>query len=71
MTKHEHVLSNYRQPHIREKIVIGENSATRTGSCNDIIIKKAKFGDALHVRGVEPILLSIYCITHTNEKVKV
>jgi hypothetical protein len=70
MTKHEHLLSNYRQQHSGEKVVIGDNSAIQVAGCGDVIIDTTKFGDVLHVLGVGPNLLSIYHITHTNKKVE-
>jgi hypothetical protein len=70
MTKHEHLLFDYRQHHNGEKVVIGDNSTLQVSSCGDVIIDTTKFGDVLHVPGVGPNLLSIYHITHTNKKVE-
>jgi hypothetical protein len=70
MTKHEHLLSNYRQQHNGEKVVIGDNSTIQVAGYGDVIIDTTKFGDVLHVPSVGPNLLSIYHITHTNKKVE-
>jgi hypothetical protein len=51
-------------------VVIGDNSTIQVAGCGDVIIDTTKFGDVLHVPGVGPNLLSIYCITHTNKKVE-
>jgi hypothetical protein len=70
MMKHKHLLSNYSDQHKGEKVTIGDDSTLPVFGCGTVVVDNAKFGDVLHVLGVGPNLLSIYCITHTNKKVE-
>ena len=70
MTKHEPLLSSYRQQHNGEKVDIGDNTTIQVASCGDVIIDTTNFGDVLLVPGVGRNLISIYHITHTNKKVE-
>jgi hypothetical protein len=51
-------------------VVIADNPSIQVASYGDVIIYTDKFGDVLHVLGVGPNLLSIYCIANTNKKME-
>jgi hypothetical protein len=70
LSKHQHLLLDYREQHKGEKMVIGDNLFLSVSSCGDVIIDTTKFGDVIHVLGVGPILLFICHITNTNKKVE-
>lgn len=68
MTKHQRLFSNYQQSY-SGKEVIGDDSSLCVPGCGDVLIGNTKFGEALHVLGMDQFF-SIYCITHTNKKVE-
>lgn len=69
MTKYRHLFSDYNNQHRNEKISIGDDSTLLVYGFGTAVVDNAKFGNVLDVLGLDQIS-SVYCVTHTNKKVK-